>query len=262
MEGNELLTSGIKRTVNFYNPGERVEYVDVEMWEIHAVEVVARPRPYPRTLNLPAPETAVFAEEEISLDAVKAYLEANDLALVISRNLTRRDENDTQQPFNLCVADANNPCNDNSTKTLGDEGRVYDISHLQFFQADRIRGIGYGGASNPSPGRRALAMPMHDSTAYNPINADGPEGSVKIAADGSMAALVPARRAMSWQLTNETGDSIVAERFWVSFQPGEVRVCAVCHGLNERDQAGGELPTNKPEALRSMLTHIKGLMGN
>ncbi len=49
-------------------------------------------------------------------------------------------------------------------------------------------------------------MPMHDSTAYNPINADGPEGSVKIAPDGSMAALVPALRAMSWQLTNEDGD--------------------------------------------------------
>ena len=256
----ELVTSGIRRTVNYYSPDDLVVFNDVEMWEVQPVEVVARTRPYSRTVELPEPETAVFAEEDVSLDAVKAYLKANDLALVISRNLTARDENDKQQPYNLCVADTENPCNEDSTQTIGDDGRVYDISHLQFFQADRIRGI--GGTVNPRPGRRVLAMPMHDSTAYNPVNTSGPEGSVKIAQDGSMAALVPARRAMSWQLTDEQGESIVAERFWVSFQPGEVRVCASCHGVNEQDQAQKPLATNKPEALRNMLTHIKSLIGS
>jgi len=257
---NKLLTSGVKRTLNYYDPDTKAEFIDVEMWEVQPVEVVARKRPYARTIDLPAPETAVFEEEGVSLDAVKAYLEDNDLALVVSRNLTKRDENDKQQPFNLCVADKNNPCDEESTQTVGDDGRVYDISHLQFFQADHLRGI--GGTEDPKPGRRILAVPMHDSIPFNPINADGPEGSVKIAADGSMAALLPAGRAMTWQVTDDEGESVVAERFWVSFQPGEVRVCAVCHGLNERDQAGDPLPTNKPEALRNMLTHIKALMQN
>jgi len=77
-----------------------------------------------------------------------------------------------------------------------------------------------------------------------------------------MPTLIPVGGAMSWHLTNEGGDSIVVERFSVSFQLGEVRIWAVCHGLNDSDQAGGELPTNKPEELRSMLTHSKGLMNH
>jgi len=40
---------------------------------------------------------------------------------------------------------------------------------------------------------------------------------------------------------------------WVTFQPGEVRVCASCHGVNQKDQAGRAPPTNEPEALRDLL---------
>jgi hypothetical protein len=84
---------------------------------------------------------------------------------------------------------------------------------------------------------------------------------VQIAADGSMAAFVPARRAMSWQTTDGSGTPVVRERYWLTFQPGEVRVCAACHGVNTHDQSGGTTPTNPPEALRTLLRFWKTQQG-
>src|ERR1019366_606184 len=81
----------------------------------------------------------------------------------------------------------------------------------------------------------------------------GPAGSVQIAADGSIAAFVPAHRAMSWQLTDAAGTPVVRERYWLTFQPGEVRVCSACHAVNSQDQLGAPAPTNSPEALRALL---------
>ncbi|HEX7678218.1 MAG TPA: hypothetical protein VF713_08850 [Thermoanaerobaculia bacterium] len=101
-----------------------------------------------------------------------------------------------------------------------------------------------------------LARTMHDAAVKNPPTT-GPAGSVQIASDGSMAALVPARRAMSWQLTDGTGTPVVRERYWLTFQPGEVRVCSACHGVNSHDQLGAVAPQNSPEALRSMLRFWK-----
>ncbi|MGZ5441948.1 MAG: hypothetical protein ACXW5U_24685 [Thermoanaerobaculia bacterium] len=43
------------------------------------------------------------------------------------------------------------------------------------------------------------------------------------------------------------------ERYWLTFQPGEVRVCSSCHGVNTRDQLGQAPPTQSPEALRALL---------
>src|SRR6185436_19808754 len=88
-------------------------------------------------------------------------------------------------------------------------------------------------------------------------NPTGPIGSVRVASDGSMAAFVPARRAMTWQLTDSAGNGVVRERYWLSFQPGEIRVCTSCHGLNSRDQAGQVTPANQPEALRQLLQYWK-----
>ena len=72
-----------------------------------------------------------------------------------------------------------------------------------------------------------------------------------------MAAFVPARRALSWQLTGNQSEAIVRERYWLTFQPGEIRVCASCHGVNSKDQAGGVEPTNTPQALISLLNWWK-----
>jgi hypothetical protein len=68
-----------------------------------------------------------------------------------------------------------------------------------------------------------------------------------------MAALVPAHRALTWQLTDGSGTGIVRERNWLSFQPGEIRVCANCHGINTQSQTGDVTPGNEPEALRDLL---------
>jgi hypothetical protein len=50
---------------------------------------------------------------------------------------------------------------------------------------------------------------MHDATGNQPSS--GPAGSVAIADDGSIAAFVPARRALSWQLVDPAAET--AARF-------------------------------------------------
>lgn len=243
------LTAGIVKSISYYDPDVLVAYSG-ELWELDPVEVRARPRPTRRTPKLEAPEQQVLQEEQIDVARLINYMKQNELALVVSRNITTRDKADRQQPFNLRVAGTN-------TKTTGTSGKIYDVAHMQFFQGDQIRGK--GGTSDPYLGRRVLAQAMHESKVENPPNAGAPTGSVKIANDGSMAAFVPARRAMSWQLTDASGTPVVRERYWLTFQPGEIRTCASCHGLNAKDQAGSGVPTNKPEALRQLLRYYKTL---
>lgn len=241
----QLLTSGLTKTVSYWNPDYLVEYNGVTLWELDPVEVRARPIPTPTLPSLPGPEQQIFTEEGVNPATLRTYLEQNDLALVVSRNVTTRDDLDRQQPFNLKIAGSN-------TQTLGTSGKIYEVAYLQFFQGDLIRGVDYGN----SAGRRVLAQAMHEATVDNPpASCTAPRGSVLLAADGSMAAFVPARRAMSWQLTDSTGTGIVRERFWLTFQPGEMRVCASCHGLNDLHQGGGSEPTNPPEALRTLLRY-------
>jgi hypothetical protein len=135
---------------------------------------------------------------------------------------------------------------------------IYDVSYLQFFQADLLRSLDYGNDQSPAPGRRVLAQPMHAPNAINPPST-GPAGSVVLSPDGSMAAFVPAGRAMTWQLTDADGAGVVRERYWLTFQPGEIRVCTSCHGLNTLDQAGDPMPANPPEALRTLLQWWQGI---
>jgi hypothetical protein len=242
------LTNGIRKRVQYYDPYDLVTY-DGLLWELDPVEVVARPVP-PTTTEpaLAGPEQQALNAEGVQLSALKQYLRDNRLALIVSRNVTRRDQNDRQQPFNLRVP--------GGVQTLGAGGRVYDVAYLRIFQGDLIRGI-TNGVPSARNGRRVLAQPLHEPTADNPPAPNGPSGSVALGPDGSMAALVPAQRAMSWQLTDPQGEPVVNERYWVSFQPGEIRVCTSCHGSNERDQAGQLPPTNVPQALRTLLQHLE-----
>jgi hypothetical protein len=220
------------------------------LWELEAVDLRARARP-PRAATrasaLEAPERAVLAEEHVDEAALRAWLTRHDQALVITRDQTSRDRAERQQPYNLRVP--------GGVKTLASDmppgATVYAISHFQIFQADQLR------AYRDRPGRRVLAVPLHD--AANGPAQGGPPGSVRIAADGSTAALVPARRALTWQSTDAAGTPIVRERNWITLQAGEVRVCASCHGVNAKDQAGRAPPLNKPQALRDLLTYWKTL---
>lgn len=239
----EALTPGITKNVSWYDPDTLVSH-DGPLWELNAVELRPRARPARRSSVLPAPEQQVFAEEGVSVAAFQDYLRRNDLALMVSRNVTLRDRADRQQPYNLRVP--------GGASAAPSSGKVYDVSHLQFVQGDQIRGV--GGAATPSSGRRVLAQVMHEPQAANPYQ--GVKGAVALAPDGSVAALVPAQRAMSWQLTN--GDTpVVRERYWISFQKGEIRVCASCHGVNQKAQTGAAEPVNPPEGLRRLLRHYK-----
>ncbi len=235
------LTGGLTKSVSWYDPGTLRQFSG-PLWELDPVEVVARPRPAARVeAPLEAPEKSVFKEEGIDEKALRSWMAARDLALIVTRNQTSRDRADRQQPFNLRVP--------GGTRTVGGPGKVYDIAHYQILQADQVRG--YSGRE----GRRPIAQPTRSTSKVNAPNTAGPVGSVKIAADGSTAAFVPARRALTWQITDPAGHAVVRERLWVTFQPGEVRVCASCHGVNRADQAGQPAPTQKPEALRTLLRH-------
>lgn len=246
------LTSGIKKDIKFWSPDVDVSYSG-NLWELQPVEVKARPRPARLTAPIPTIEQNVFMQAGVGVDELQAYLRQNNLALAIMRNVTTRDAAEKQQPFNLRVTGS-------TTQTLASSfnqgDKIYDVAFMQFFQGDLLRGM--GGTANPEAGRRILAQPMHEANALanNPASS-GPTGSVAIADDGSVAAFVPANRAMTWQLTDASGNAVVRERYWITFQAGEVRVCSSCHGLNERDQAGNPAPNNAPKALLVLLQDWK-----
>jgi hypothetical protein len=242
------LTPGIFESLQWWNPNQLISY-DGPLWELDAVEVRSRPVPPAPGPTLGAPEMQALADEGVALQDLVDYLRGHDLALIVSRDVTTRDRNDRQQPFNLHVAGTNH-------ETVAAPGRVYDLAHLQLFQGDLVRGLTFG-TGNIAPGRRVIAQQMHDAIGENPPNPGGPAGSVPIAPDGSIAALVPARRALSWQTVDPQGAPVVRERYWISFQPGEIRTCTSCHGLSSADQLNRPPPTNVPQALNRLLQHLK-----
>ena len=81
----------------------------------------------------------------------------------------------------------------------------------------------------------------------NPPLSGAPPSTVRLGGDGSMAAFVPARRAMTWQMVGEDGTPVVRERYWVTFAAGEMRVCTNCHGVNTTDVVLG---SRRPPILR------------
>ena len=252
----QTLTSGIQKSVSYYSNGVLTSY-NGTLWELNPVEVRARPIPTGVKTPLGQPELQAFADAGVTVVSFQNYLVANNLALLVSRDVTTRDHADHQQPFNLQVAGT-------ATQTIGAPGKIYEISALQFFQADQIRGFGLRSPTSvPVDGRRVLAEPLHDpaAVAANPANPAGPAGSVALGTDGSMAAFVPARRATTWQLTDPTGTPVVRERYWLTFQPGEIRSCTSCHGINTQTQADQPAPVNEPDALRRLLIAWKGQTG-
>jgi mono/diheme cytochrome c family protein len=247
LRAGEPLTAGIVKSLSWPVPGGGTRTWAGPLWELEAVELRARPLPPARVESaLEAPERAVLAEERVSEDELRAWLRRHDLALVVTRDQTSRDRADLQQPFSLRV-----PGGKQTVSTASPTAKVYDIAHFQLFAAQQLRA--YPGR----PGRRVVARPL--AAGANPPDPGGPAGSVRIAPDGSTAAFVPARRALTWQTTDAQGAAIVRERNWITFQAGEMRVCASCHGVNARTQAGVPPPVNRPEALRALLAWWKTL---
>ncbi|MFO0748897.1 MAG: Calx-beta domain-containing protein [Myxococcota bacterium] len=246
------LTSGVNINASYYVGGTLVSY-NGPAWELDPVEVA------PRAVPNAAPAAAVDPVEAQVFDAVgvdvatfQSYLRDNDAALSVSRDVTLRDAHDRQQPFNLRVKWS-------GKTSVATTGKVYDVGWLQFLEADLRRGYLLGGTT-PAPGRRAVATPLHDGWDENVQAPGAPPGAVKIADDGSFAAIVPAGKALTWHLLDDDAakTSQVKERFWVTFQRGEIRTCANCHGINTYDQTGvAGKPTNPPAALTSLLTAWK-----
>ncbi len=251
---DQRLTPGLTNRASYYQGNLLVTQTNA-LWELQPVEVVPRAVPRRREAAVDPIEAGVFQAEGVPLADFQGWLRSNDLALVISRDVTRRDRADREQPFNLRIP--------GGVQTLGTtSGKIYDLAYLQFFQADQLRGLTFA-TTNPAPGRRVLAKPMHDAVAaaFNIPTTNGPVGATRLGLDGSQATLVPARRAMTHQTTDPAGQHVVRERYWLTYQPGEIRTCAVCHGLNTMDQAGRPAPTNAPAALRALLRHWKQQTG-
>ncbi len=252
--GGALTGSGIVKSVSWWDPDQRVSY-NGPLWELSPVEVRARAVPPDTTQPaLEAPESQAFAAAGVNPAEFQAFLAARGLGVLVSRNVTTRDAADHQQPFNLRVP--------GGVQSVGDAGSIYDIAWMQFFQGDQVRG--WGGAATPRPGRRVLAQPLHDEASLAlmpPKPAGAPSGSVAIAPDGSIAAIVPAERAMAWQSTAPDGTPVVRERYWISVKPGEVRSCPSCHAANQTDQAGRPPAQNAPQALTTLLTYWRDRNG-
>jgi len=244
-----LLTPGLTNNATYWTPDVLVAQTNI-LWEFDPAEVIARARPAPFAVPIPGPELAAFAAAGVDVATFQDYLCTHQLALIVSRDVTTRDHADHLQPFNLEIAGTTH-------KTTGAKGKIYDIAWLQLFQADQLRSLNYGNTNTPRDGRRVLAQCLHDPAVDNPSAAFAPTAAVQLGPDGSSAALVPARRALTWQLTDTNGIGVVRERYWLTFAAGEIRSCTSCHGINETDQAGNPAPTNTPTALVRLLNYWK-----
>jgi hypothetical protein len=243
------LTAGLTNRAVYWDPDSLVTQTNL-LWEFDPAEVVARARPAPFEVPLAGPELAAFTQAGVDVGQFQNYLRTHELALIVSRDVTTRDHADHLQPFNLRIAGT-------SHQTIGAAGKIYDIAWLQLFQADQLRSLNYGNPATPRAGRRVLAQHLHDPAVDNPALPAAPLASTHLESDGSSASLVPARRAMSWQLTDTNGTGVVRERYWLTFAAGEIRACTSCHGINQTDQAQHPTPTNTPLALISLLTYWK-----
>lgn len=249
------LTAGLTNYSVYWSGSTLVTHTNY-FWELQPIEVISNKIPARVSASVASIEAQVFAEEGVDVPVMESWLRSNNLALLVSRNVTARDRADKEQPYNLRVPVPNGAI------TTNNAGKIYDIAYIQFLQADQLRGVTYG-ATNAVPGRRVLAMPMHEFTATNfnvPVT-NGLSGATRLGADGSQATFVPARRAMTHQTTDTNGNHVVRERYWITYQPGEIRTCAVCHGLNVKDQANRDVPTNAPAALRDLLRYWKSQTG-
>lgn len=240
----------MRRNITFAN----LAY-DGPMWEFSPVEVRARATPPTTGFALRAPEAAAFQQTGVDPEQFREFLRARDLGLIVIRDVTSRDDADRQQPFNLRVPGGRTTLERNAQGQVV-PGKVYDIGYMQFFQGDQVRGY-----YDPARGRRVIARHLNDTSAVaeNFHAVSTPPASVPVALDGSAVAVVPARRALSWQsLAPAPGhEPVVLERYWITLQPGEIRACEGCHGSNRLDQARQPASTQTAQALVAFLNQWK-----
>ncbi len=239
-KGARLIANGITKSVSYWDNSinQQVSYSG-QLWELDPVEVRARQVPVKHSNALPAIEQQILSDElggQAGIDEFQNYLQAHNLALVVSRNVTRRA--DKQQDYNLKIYGS-------ATQSVEPGAVPLEIAFMQFLQADLLRGY-----TKFNAGRRPMPTTMHEGLL--PVVANAPSSSVQLGSDGSMAALIPARRAVTWQMLGADGAPVVRERYWVTFAPGEMRTCTNCHGINQADVFGQPRPVNPPQALHAL----------
>jgi hypothetical protein len=205
------------------------------MWELSPVEVRARPAPPSTGFALFPPEQSAFQQAGVDPQSFREYLVANGLGVIVVRDATSRDQADHQQPFNLRVPGGRETLERDAQNQVV-PGTVYEIAAMQMVQGDQLRGW-----LNPARGRRVIGQFLHDPAvlAVNTHKLAGLPSAVPINSDGSVALYVPTRRALSWQTVGPAPAYVpaVLERYWLTLQPGEIRTCDGCHGVNTLNQA-------------------------
>jgi hypothetical protein len=221
------------------------------LWEFSPVEVRVRPVPPASSFALADPERAAFTQTDVDVDDFRQYLRDAGLGVIVVRDVTSRDRADRQQPFNLRVPGGRTTLEHNAQGQVV-PGTIYDIAAMQFVQGDQVRGY-----HEPSRGRRVIAQFLHDPAAMtnNTHALPAPVGAVPVESDGSVALFVPARRALAWQSVSPPPQHtpVVLERYWITLQPGEIRKCDGCHGVNQMNQARQPASTQTAAALVKLL---------
>src|SRR5262249_46845317 len=122
------LTPGFTKSVSFYDPDVLVSYFNVPLWELEPVEVRSRAVPTGTKGTVPQIEADAFAHEGVTLSKLEAQLAEQGLAMIVMRNVTTRDHDDRQQPFNLSVPGG-------PTTTAPDTpvppAKLYSVTHLE-----------------------------------------------------------------------------------------------------------------------------------
>ncbi|MFK7958869.1 MAG: hypothetical protein AB8B96_22455 [Lysobacterales bacterium] len=243
MEAGPAINPPITKTVTWGNSNNPTTHTG-PLWQLQPVEVLVKATPpFTQEPQLQQPEMSAIQNSGIDVKSIRSAMKSRNLALIVIRNATRRNQEDRQQPFNLSVP--------GGATTTGAGGTLYEVESLQIMQGDRIRGY------NQRAGRRSLATPMHDEAALelNASREGSVPGSSRIASDGSIAMFVPAGKALSWQTVSPQGAPVVRERVWVNFAAGEIVMCEGCHGGGPTsiNQDGLGAPANVPEALTDLI---------
>lgn len=168
-----------------------------------------------------APEQAVLNNLGIALADLQAYLRTNNLALLVSRNVTARDRNDRQQPFNLRVAGG-------GVESITTSGKVYEVSDLQFFLGELLRG--YGSQNNQSARRRVLAQPLALSRKQ-PLERGRFSWQRAHCPGWLHGSYCSAQRALTWQLISPNGTPVSARALLVNLptrRSARVRILSWC----------------------------------
>jgi len=247
--GTSLVAPVTLTTTQFVSGAEVTRTAN--LWQLQPAEVRSRTVPPPITVPLETPEASAFIAAGVSPSGFRTWLRDNNKAIISSRNVLNRDGADRQQPFSLALPD-------NGLSNTVPGAFTHTVDRVQFFTGEYLRAYAPEAGTSPNPGRRITARPVNEEAfASNPPSPGPGGGSVNVAPDGSMAAIVPAGRAMTWQLSDPQDNAVVRERYWLSFHAGEIRMCTSCHQVNTESQSGTPGAKNSPEALRSLLSYWK-----